>query len=67
LRLEIAHTIDKKKSELYFYLSVKKFLTKKTIRRVPTHKIFAIYNLRRRRRAAAFSLRRCAGNIVVAL
>jgi hypothetical protein len=29
LRLEIATNIDKKKSELYFYLSVKKFLTKK--------------------------------------
>ena|SRR5689334_2836754 len=32
LRLEIANNIDKKKSELYFYLSVKKFLTEKAIR-----------------------------------
>ena len=31
-RLEIANNIDKKKSELYFYLSVKKFLTEKAIR-----------------------------------
>lgn len=65
LRLEIAHTIDKKKSELYFYLSVKKFLTKKTIRRVAAHKIFAIKKLRCRRCAAAFSLRRWTGNVVV--
>lgn len=34
LRLEIANNIDKKKSELYFCLPVKKFLTEKAIRRV---------------------------------
>ena len=32
LRLEIATNIDKKKSELYFYFSVKKFLTEKAKR-----------------------------------
>ncbi|HLW34474.1 MAG TPA: hypothetical protein VKS98_02340 [Chthoniobacterales bacterium] len=35
LRLEIAHNIDKKKSELYFDFSSKKFLTKKPNRDVP--------------------------------
>ena len=36
LRLEIANNIDKEKSELYFYLSVKKFLTEKPIRACAT-------------------------------
>jgi hypothetical protein len=35
LRLEIARNIDKKKSELYFSFSVKKFLTKKQKRACP--------------------------------
>jgi hypothetical protein len=35
LRLEIACDIDKKKSELYFYFLVKKFLTKKQKRACP--------------------------------
>jgi hypothetical protein len=67
LRLEIAHTIDKKKSELYFYFLVKKFLTKKTIRRLPAHKIFDVRYLPSHRNAAPFSLLGCAGNIVFAL
>ena len=66
LRLEIAHCIDKKKSELYFYLSVKKFLTKKAIRRVPTHKIFASDNAQLRSRGAVFSLLRWTANVVIA-
>jgi hypothetical protein len=35
LRLEIARCIDKEKSELYFYFSVKKFLTEKAKRACP--------------------------------
>ena len=42
LRLEIAHNIDKKKSELYFYLSVKKFLTEKAKRACPQATNFCI-------------------------
>lgn len=66
LRLEIVQNIDKKKSELYFYLSVKKFLTKKLIRRVAAHHNFAANDVRRRRRATAFSLVRPTANIVAA-
>jgi hypothetical protein len=35
LRLETARNTDKKKSELYFYLPVKKILTKKTKSTLP--------------------------------
>jgi len=45
LRLEIAHNIDKKKSELYFYLSVKKFLTEKAIRACAETEKFVIASL----------------------
>src|SRR5690242_13552723 len=42
LRLEIAHNIDKKKSELYFYFSFKKFLTKKAKRACPKQRKSAL-------------------------
>ena len=50
LRLEIACNIDKKKSELYFFISVKKFLTKKQNERLPKQQKFttrAVVNPRR--------------------
>ena len=40
LRLEIARDIDKKKSELYFYFSLKKFLTEKAKRACPKQRNF---------------------------
>jgi hypothetical protein len=45
LRLEIATNIDKKKSELYFYLPVKKFLTKKAKRACPQSNKFSFHRL----------------------
>ena len=44
-RLETATNIDKKKSELYFYSSVKKFLTKKAKRACPQATNFSFNHL----------------------
>jgi hypothetical protein len=65
LRLEIATNIDKKKSELYFYLSVKKFLTKKAKRACPRATNFFIPSLvRSHPRASAFSLLQPTANVL---
>jgi hypothetical protein len=67
LRLEIANNIDKKKSELYFYLSVKKFLTEKAIRRVQRATKISMFSVRPRSSAPVFSLLRRTANVLVAL
>ncbi len=66
LRVEIAHNIDKKKSELYFYLSVKKFLTEKAIRACAETGKFVIVLLISRLRAAVFSLLQRTANVLAA-
>ena len=64
LRLEIAPNIDKKKSELYFSLPVKKFLTKKANRACPQATNFLVSSrVRSHSRASAFPLLKPTVNV----
>ena len=63
LRLEIVPNIDKKKSELYFYFSVKKFLTKKQNARVPNQQNLRCILSQSGPRPSPFSLLPAAGNV----
>jgi len=67
LRLEIARNIDKIKSELYFYLSVKKFLTEKAKRDVPKQEILSFHSSHDLAHAPAFSLLLWTANVLAAL